>query len=183
MMSAAPVMRAAVCLGLACFLAGSAGCASDPTKGYSFSSTFDDEIRTVAVPVFGNETFNPGLETTLTDAIIKRIQSRTPWKVTSEDRAETRLRGQITDSGLSTLSEVRETGLVEEQAVRLTVDFSWVDRRTGDVLASAQSLSAAATFVPARGEAGEPGERIQLGERGAIEELAAAIVDRMRSTW
>jgi hypothetical protein len=46
-----------------------------------------------------------------------------------------------------------------------------------------QNFVATTTFIPARGVAGEPGERIEIGQREAIEELARAIVGEMRSDF
>ena len=57
------------------------GCASDPSRGYSFGHAYDDSIRTVAVPIFDNRTQARGLEVLITEAIIKQIETRTPWAV------------------------------------------------------------------------------------------------------
>lgn len=160
-----------------------ASCASDPTKGYAFNASFDKDIATVAVPIFNNTTFVTAIESTLTDAVVKRIQSSTPWRVTDAERADTTLTGTITRVGLATLSQARGTGLPEEQAVTVTVDFTWRDNRSGELLVSKQNFSAAATFIPSTGVDGEPGERIELGRRGAIDELAEAIVNDLRSNW
>jgi hypothetical protein len=52
-----------------------------------------------------------------------------------------------------------------------------------DVRLDRRDFSATTTFIPARGIAGEPGERIEIGEREAIEELARAIVTEMRGDF
>lgn len=168
---------------MAVLLSMLASCASDPSEGYSFRSTFDDGVRTVAVPVFENTSLTPGLEAVLTDAVIKRVQSATPWAVTSLERADTTLRGVLTDTRLTTLSSRRDVGLVEEQGRTITVDFTWEDNRTGEVRVARRQFSAASTFVPARGVQGEPGERIEIADRAAIDELAAAIVGELRNSW
>jgi hypothetical protein len=154
-------------------------CASDPTKGYSFRSTFDADVRSVAVPVFENKTYSKGLEVSLTDALIKEIQRATPWTVVSQDRADTVLTGTITDSTLRRLSVTRGTGLVQEVAVRLTVDFDWRSNRTGETLVSRRGFDSFETFVPSRGT----GERLELGQTSAVQELAHDIVAELRSNW
>lgn len=155
------------------------GCSSDPTQGYSFADSYDESIRTVAVPIFSNLTFARGTETMLTDAIAKRIQRHTPYRVVSSERADTTLSGTITRAELGLLSDDPQTGLAQEQTYRLTVDFAWIDNRTGQTQVARQSFSATGVFAPARGA----GERIEVGQRDAIDELARDIVETMRSSW
>lgn len=158
------------------------GCA-DPARGYSFASTFDQSVRTVAVPVFENETFSPGLESLLTEAIIKRIQATTPWAVTSEERADTVLRGTLTRADLQALSVRRVGGVPDEIARRVTVSFTWRDQRTGELRLARDGFTASAAFVPSISVEGEPGERVEIGDRQAVQELAEAIVAEMRADW
>lgn len=165
-------------LACAAVLAG-AGCASDPTQGYSFRSTYGETVRSVAVPLFENRTYAKGIETALTEALIKEIQRSTPWVVVSPDQADTVLSGSITDSSLRALSTSRRSGLVQEMAVKLTVDFDWTSARTGQVIVSRRAFDAVETFVPARGTA----ERLELGEAAAVQEMARDIVAELRSNW
>lgn len=154
-------------------------CASDPSEGYSFASTFNPTVRTVSVPIFANHTYETGVEAELTEAVVKRLQQDTPWRVTNAPAADTELTGAITDFGLRTISYTRGTGLPQELTYELTVDFSWRDNRSGTVLVQREQFRAAGTFVPDR----LTGERAEVGRREAIGELARAIVDQMRSDW
>lgn len=45
---------------IACACVLTMGCASDPTNGYAFDSAYDSSVRTVAVPIFDNPTYEPG---------------------------------------------------------------------------------------------------------------------------
>lgn len=156
-----------------------AGCASDPTKGYSTKSTYDETVRSVAVPVFDNATYSIGLEASLTEAIIKEMRLVTPWVVTSPGNSETTLSGSIVKSDLITYSRESQIGLVQEQGVRITVSFDWVDNRTGKTLVARRSFSATEPFVPSL----PAGERLATGEQAAIQELARDIVAELRSNW
>ena len=49
--------------------------------GYSNESLFPDQIRSVYVEMFENETFRRGIEYDLTDALAKRIEAETPYKI------------------------------------------------------------------------------------------------------
>ncbi|MBK7404828.1 MAG: hypothetical protein IPJ41_09395 [Phycisphaerales bacterium] len=158
---------------------GLAGCSADPTRGYSFSSTYDAQVRTIAVPIFGNETYYSGLEVQLTEAIIREIQRSTPWRVVASDTAATTLRGTIDTVDLIRLSHQRTTGLAQEQAVKLTVSFDWIDNRNGKTTVTRRGFSAISTFIPHRGV----GETIEVGESAAIGELARDIVAELRSDW
>ncbi len=154
-------------------------CATDPTQGYSFSSTFDESIRSVSIPIFRNETTSRGIETQLTDSIIQNVQSRTPWHLSESDRADTTLIGVITSTSLSVLSDDPQTGLVQEQALRVTIRFEWRDNRSGDILLARDGYAASAVFSPSR----NVGDRIDVGYRSAIEQLAYDLVSDMRSSW
>ncbi|MGD9688712.1 MAG: LPS assembly lipoprotein LptE [Phycisphaerales bacterium] len=155
------------------------GCSSDPRQGYSFTSTFSSDVESIAVPVFQNTTYGRGLELELTEAVVAELRSRTPWRISTEDQAHTTIRGTITSAELRKLSTARDTGLVEELAVEVTVDFEWKDNRTGRVIVSRRGFTGAEAFAPARGI----GERIETGQHATVQELARAIVAEMRSGW
>ncbi len=156
-----------------------AGCSTDPTAGYAFADTYDTGIQTVSVPIFKNETFSRGLETQLTDAIVKRLQRHTPYRVVASDTADTTLSGAITQTDLRRLSDDPQTGLVEEQSYRITVRYTWLDNRTGQPRVSRENFTATGVFAPSRGV----GERLEVGQREAIDELARDIVESLRAAW
>ncbi|MFK7759074.1 MAG: LPS assembly lipoprotein LptE [Phycisphaerales bacterium] len=153
-------------------------CASQG-KGYTFGSNFDTSIRSIAIPIFANETFERGIELQFTESLNKQIRARTPWALVNSDRADTTLVGVITNTGLSEVSRAPRTGLVQEQAVRVTVRFEWRDNRTGEILVARSNFSATSTFVPQRGIA----ERYEHGQREAIEELATDLISQLRENW
>ena len=158
---------------------GLGGCSSDPTQGYSFTRSHDSSVRTVAVPIFQNPTFARGLEVELTDAIIKEIQSKTPWRVAPEGAANSTLSGTLTNSQMRRLSTGNATGMSQEISVELTVDFEWKDTRSGKVLVSRKSFTASEAFVPAT----PANERVEAGQHAAIQRLARDIVAELRSNW
>jgi hypothetical protein len=153
-------------------------CSSDPTQGYSFTAARSDSVHSVAVPVFENHSYQHGLEQQLTEAIIKEIQRHTGWVVTSSGRAQTTLTGTIAEVQLRSLTTSANTGLVLEQAYEMTVNFEWKDS-SGKTLVARKSFKAMETFVPALGTS----ERLELGEHAAVQEMARAIVNELRSTW
>lgn len=156
-----------------------AGCASDPRSGYTIASAWDESIRTVGVPMFDNVTFSHGLEVSLTDAVVRQIQARTPWRVTSPETADTTLTAVIRAVDLQRLSTARVTGLGEQVAVEVTIDFEWKDNASGRVLVARRDFRATEAFVPALGV----NERIELAQNAVVNELARDIVDALRSSW
>lgn len=164
---------------LAAILLGMGACASNSSNGYAFNSTYDDSISTISIPIFKNDTLQRGLEVQLTESLNKQILARTPWKLAKSEQAETTLVGVITTHSLTQLSQAPRTGLVQEQAVRITVNFEWRDNRTGDIIVARNNFSATATFAPQRGVS----ERIEHAQREAIEELAADLVSQLRESW
>jgi len=66
-----------------------------------------------------------------------------------------------------------------EQGYRLTIDFEWVDNRSGEILLQRRGFSATSSFVPAK----PSGERIEVAQYGAIDELAGDVVGELRSSW
>lgn len=163
------------------------GCTNDPRLGYSFHDTWDDEdIASVAVPLMTNSTYTRGIEVLLTEAVNKRIQSLTPWSIQPERVADTVLTARITEADLRRLSTDRGTGLAEEYAYVITVSYEWKDARTGEVLVSRQNFRESSTFVPeirTGGTIGDGNEPLEIGQYGAIDAIATAIVRSLRSSW
>ena len=128
-------------LGMPCLLAGMAlvlpSCSVDgqiELLGYTSRPNYDTEIRTVHVPIFKNVSFRRGLEFELTEAVIREIEAKTPYKVVSDPAcADTELTGTIvslnkTPITMNPLNEVREAETV------LTVQVVWRNLRTGEIL-------------------------------------------------
>lgn len=155
------------------------GCATDPARGYVWGSTFSNTVASVSVPILKNETFATGLETQLTEAVVKEIQRNTPWVVTTGRSADTTILGTITSVEYERLSVAPGIGLVQEQAVRIEIDFDWVDNRTGQKLLTRERFAATAVFIPSP----KTGERAEVGHRDAIQELARDLVRELRSDW
>ena len=154
-------------------------CASDPTEGYTFDSTYAQDVRTIAVPIFENYSYERGVEFDLTDALIKEIEARTPYKVTSSERADTVLTGRVRTVELEQISKSPTTGLTEEVVVTVTIDFAWEDVQTGQPLLRREGFAGHGLFVPSR----PTGERIEMGRLAAVEDLARDIVAEMRAAW
>ena len=113
----------ALCLGL---------CGCNGMAGYSNQSLFPEDVRSVCVEMFDNQTFRRGVEYELSDALAKRIEVDTPYKIVSDsDRADTVISGQIVSIGEYSLSTDREIGSVLEKEVLLRAVVNWKNLKTG----------------------------------------------------
>jgi hypothetical protein len=168
--------------------------------GYSTRPNYNTEIRTVRVPIFKNDTFYRGLEFQLTEAVIRQIELKTPYKiVTAGCAADTELTGKITtySKNLIIPNQLNE---VRESETTLAVEVVWRDLRPGhigEVLSSpppkpvgtelinppappinppvvVQSL---ATFHP------ELGESLATAQQRNADRLAVQIVNMMEKPW
>ncbi len=155
------------------------GCAHDPRDGYAATNPYPSSVKTIALPIFQNRSYLRNFEFDLTEALIKRITTSTPYRVAGEAAADTILRGTITDISLTELSRDPRTGLANEMMVRVTVDFEWSDLRSGKPLVARTGFMTSALFVPSR-PAREP---LELARFEAVQQLARDLVDQMQSVW
>jgi hypothetical protein len=175
----AVAVLATALLATSIFPACSSNKSAPGSTGYSFGSGHRTDIRTVAVPIFDNRTFNHGLEIELTEAVIKEIHRVTPWRVAARNNAETVLSGTITNVEIRKLSSQRDSGLLQEGAVDLAVNFEWKSTSDGKVMISRRNFRAAKPFVPAVGAK----ERLEVGQASVIDQMAKDIVAELRGSW
>lgn len=127
------------------------GCASDGNftlLGYTTRPPFDRSVRTVYVPILGNDTFQRGIEFEITKQIIREIESRSPYKVVSDrDTADTILEGKVLFRGKG-VNNINQLGEVRDVNIGLLVEVRWKDLRTGEVLSVPNGLRRP-DFIPA----------------------------------
>lgn len=158
-------------LGLMLFALCIAGC------GYTHKTVFPTDVRSVQVSMFENRTFYRGLEFDLTEALIKEIELRTPYKAVSNDAADTTLKGTIINVKQVVASRRRSGGLPQEMELQVTVDFIWRNQRTGKIITDRQGLMVAGRYLPALGET------LSAGEHETAQKLATQIVSAMAEQW
>ena len=165
----------------ALLLAGLAGCSGDATKGYTLASPYRKGVRTVAVDVFtrGRDIYRRDLEIQLTEAVIKRIELDTPYKVTTKARADTLLTGTITNISQRVMSFNPDTGSAREKEMIVVVSLKWTDLRDGEIIIEEPGLRSAGLYITADAF----GEDFFQGSQVAIDGLAKRIVEKMEADW
>jgi len=143
--------------------------------GYSTQGIFPEAYRTVAVPVFDNRTFYRGVELEMTEAVIKAIESRTPYKVVGASVAETTLTGTIRDIDQDRLTRRRVGATPNQLEVRVTVDLVWADGR-GEPIDDRLGLTLFGEYAPAI----EVGEPLEVALRQAVSQAADEAVWMMQ---
>lgn len=145
--------------------------------GYTGQSLYPSGIRTVAVPIWKNNTFRHQMGFHLTEAIDKNIESRTPYRLASLKHADSVLRGTIVQVQETLLSNSFQTNLPQETQVTVVVNFTWKDLRTGKILSERKMFARSANTIP------QIGQQLSDAEQTAMEKLARAIVAQMQKSF
>ena len=169
--------------------------------GYTTRPPYDIGIRTVRVPIFKNVTMHRGIEFDITEAVIREIEAKTPFKVVQGCvDADTELIGTVVgvNKGVVNLNQLGETRAAE---TTLSVELVWRDLRPGrggDVLSQplpgrpgdplpppvirapappvlVQAISD--DFIP------ELGSSITTARKQMVDRLAIKIVSMMEKPW
>ncbi len=159
-------------LGWVLFLCLLAGC------GYSLQATAPHHIRTLYVETFRNETFEPGLESELTNEIINRFLFDGTLQVTSRGKADAVLTGTVTTYLREPLA-FTSAEEVEEYRLTLFVDMKLSDTRTQKVLWEERRFVGDTTYFTT----GRLAKSEEKARTEALVELARRIVDRTVEEW
>jgi hypothetical protein len=160
-----------------------AGCLGNPYR-FGNQSLYPTGIETVYVPVFESSSFRRDLGERLTEAVVKEIERRTPYKVVSNPGADTILRGRIINETKRVLVQTR-TGDPRESEINLQVQVSWLDQRGNPLRngppipmpADLVNIGAANKLVP------EVGQSVATSQQQSINRLAEQIVSLMEAPW
>lgn len=124
-------MKAGSFLSLALLLAG-AGCGYH-TAGHSVQ--LPENVKTIAVPAFVNETSTYRIEQLLTSSVVREFTTRTHYRIlnTSSDDADATLRGTVLSTSAAPLTYNSTTGQAASVLVVVSLRVSLTDR-SGRVL-------------------------------------------------
>ncbi len=165
----------------AVLLIGLSGCAA-----YQFGSEslYNPNIRTIHVPVVRNDTFRHQIGAQLTEALVKTIEQRTPYKVVSDPNADSTLTCRVSNEAKRVVAEtVNDDPRVLNTTI--SVELTWTDRR-GNLLLTNRFVPAGelsfyliqgSDFVP------EGGQSMATAQQQAVARLADQIVSQMESRW
>jgi hypothetical protein len=165
-----------------CILCLFTGCA-----GYQVGagSLYAPDVATVYVPVIESDSFRRDLGERLTEAVIKEIELKTPFKVVGTPDADSILHARLLADTRRTLVEnaFDDPRVLESQ---LRAEVAWLNRRRLPIIAPQVvpvppellvTVGQTANLVP------EAGQTVAVSQQQAIERLAEQIVATMEEPW
>ncbi len=147
-------------------------------------SLYRPGIRTIYVPVFESDSFRQNLGERLTEAVVREIELKTPYKVVHSPSADSVLRGRIVTENKRVLAE-DAFDQPRNIATDLEVEVNWYDRQGGLILRNATFAYSPVAFSV--GQTGnlipESGQSIATTHQQALSQLAKQIVEQMEIVW
>lgn len=165
------MQRRGLWMSLAIGLSAATGC------GYSQRAVFRDDIRTVHVEIFTTREFRRDLEFMLTEAVKKRIETDTPYRLASREKADTILRGEVRQVRQAAFAPDPRTRQPRDKQMTLAIRLQWKDQRSGKYLLDQDVLLQAIDYLPPGGESEA------FAEQKLIDRMAARVVRRLFAAW
>ena len=147
-------------------------------------SLYAPDVATVYVPMIESDSYRRDLGERLTEAVVKEIELKTPYKVVSTPDADSILSARLlTDTRKTLVENAFDDPRVSENEIRAQV--TWLNRRRLPI-APAQmvavppelvAMSATSNIIP------EAGQSVATSQQEAIERLAQQIVATMEAPW
>lgn len=158
----------------ACFLIS--GCA-----GYHVgtASLYRTDVKTIHVPIFMSDSYRRHLGERLTEAVCKKIEMRTPYKVIGRPTADTTLVGRIV-ADKQHVSIVDDYNGPRQKNLNLVVEVEWRDHR-GNMIRGLDPIQIdieADSYIVA-----EMGQSYATASQETIDKMADRIVDMMTNPW
>ena len=164
-------MRASASALILCTLIVVTGC------GYTTERPFPANVRSVYVEMFQTRDFRRELEFRLTEAVVKRIEMDTDYRIAKRQRADTVLSGELLEVQQNTLGDDFRTALPRETSATYIIRFRWQDQRNGRILAERERLAYTTTYIR------PVGESFFDGSVRGLDGAAQRIVEAMESPW
>lgn len=158
-------------------LSAIAGCGytADRHAHFRAKNATNERIRTVAVEIFKSREFRRDLELQLTEALAKRIESETPYKLAKMATADTQLSGEVLELRQGTIGRDFEQVKPRETAATLIVSFQWKDLRTGEILLDRPRFVQTVDYIR------PVGEDVYHATQRIADRMAERIVEEMES--
>ncbi len=136
-------------------------------------------VRTIAVPTFRNETYQPRLEVLLTNTVIKQLQQDGTFQITTEDKADAVLGGTIHAVRRTPARSVRGNVLATtEFNLTVGVRYTLVGRNGQPIIPLTQVAGTTSFFV---------GSDVTTDQRQALplamEDLAVRLASQLSEGW
>lgn len=145
--------------------------------GYSTARPFPTDIQTIHVEMLQSKEFRRELEFRLTEAIVKRIEVDTPYRIAPRRTADALLTGEILKVENRTFGDDIDTDLPREIGSSVVVRYRLQDMDTGRILVERPKFVYQTSYIP------PVGETFTQGMTRALDGLAELIVESMETDW
>jgi hypothetical protein len=158
-----------------------AGCA-----GYQVGagSLYAPDVATVYVPMIDSDSYRRDLGERLTEAVIKEIELKTPYKVVSTPDADSILSARLlTDTRRTLIENAFDDPRLSETELRAEV--TWLNRRRLPIVPT-QTMPVPPGLIEISQTAPvitEAGQSVATSQQQAIERMAQQIVSTMEAPW
>ncbi len=153
------------------------GCGQGGFAGYQNEWLHPQDMSSVYVEMFDAGGFRRGHEFKLTEAVCKRIEAQTPYKiVTDRSLADSILSGTVT-TGSGVIAGDRHTGRPLEQEALVEVRVTWKNLKTGHILLDNETVYASASFSE------QMGQTFDSSADAALNKAAHRVVELMERPW
>lgn len=147
-------------------------------------SLYAPDVSTVYVPMIESDSYRRDLGERLTEAVVKEIELKTPYKVVGTPDADSILSVRLVGD---TRRTVVENAFDDQRVtdVSLYSNVSWLNRRRQPI-GPAQSFALPAELVSMDQSTNlipEVGQSVASSQQQAIERLATQIVSTMEAPW
>lgn len=162
-------------LSFAAALLAVTGCAT-----YRFGSSVPEELRTISVPVFENDSGYPEIDAIVTQYVLREFQREGTFKIKDTKSSSLKLLGKLVKSDLTPLSYDRNYGSrASEYRYALVAEITLVERSTGKLLLDGVKIKANTTFLTH----GDMLTGMQDAYPRIAKELSRSIVDAVLANW
>ena len=152
-------------------LIGMTGC------GYTTTRPFRTDIQTIHVEMFHSKEFRRELEFRLTEAIVKRIEMDTPYRIAPRRTADAILTGEILAVENRTFGDDFDLDLPREIGSTVAIRFRVQNMLSGEILVDRPRFVYQTSYIP------PVGETFNQGMTRALDGMAEQIVEAMESSW
>lgn len=165
-----------------CLLIGTAatlwvGCGRGGLSGYQNGWLHPQEITSVYVEMFDSGGFRRGYEFKLTDAVCKRLEAQSPYKIVSDrNLADSVLSGTVS-TGAGVVAGNRYTGSALEQEAFVQVRVTWKNLKTGQIMVDNETVYASTSFSQ------QLGQTYEYSAEAALNKAAQKVVELMERPW
>jgi hypothetical protein len=148
------------------------------------NSLYAADVATVYVPMIESDSYRRDLGERLTEAVVKEIELKTPYKVVSTPDADSVLSARLMSDSRQRLIQ---NGFSDPRVSQtdLRAEVNWINRRRQPIVpvqmipipAELLAISQNTNLIP------EAGQSVATSQQQAIQRLAQQIVGTMEAPW